>query len=618
MAEPSRAPLIGSSESLGVRARRVAGLLWRAGRWLSVLWAVLVVATAAMPIVCAFAFAQVIGSVPDAAGTGLGSAEGHRLVAASLAASGVFLLGQVVSNLMQAVNRVFGRRVEAQIQFEALEATGRIDGLADLEHAQVRDALYTVRDVETAIHPAAEVVRSIQQIGSGVLLSLAAATLLALFHWWIPPLLMSGWMLQDLWCRRQYSASTSLQDQTEHTQRYEAYRSLALEAPAAKELRIFGLGGWVSDRAEREWREAMAIVWRGRKVPWVLPVSLFVVQSSATALVFWLIVRAGATGEIGLDRVALYLQATLGPVMSLYQPYAVIVLRQAMRPLRSVAFLSTALRPPHDRGAPSGAGAAGPADVRVEGLRFRYPGAPSDVLEGIDLHIPAGRSVAIVGENGAGKTTLVKLLSRLYEPTAGTIDVDGAPLATIDPAAWRQRIGVVFQDFVHYPLTLRENVGFGRTSADTTDEDLAYAAHGASLEPIAAALPHGWDTLLARELGGTDLSGGEWQRVALARALFSVRTGAGLLILDEPTASLDVRAEVELFDRFLDLTQGVTTVLISHRFSTVRRVDLIYVVEHGRVVEQGSHEELLAHGGRYAEMFTLQASRFTTTVADDA
>jgi ATP-binding cassette subfamily B protein len=250
--------------------------------------------------------------------------------------------------------------------------------------------------------------------------------------------------------------------------------------------------------------------------------------------------------------------------------------------------------------------------IRFEGVTFRYPGSGADTLSGLDLELPAGRSLAIVGVNGAGKTTLVKLLCRLYEPHAGRITADGVPIAALEPPEWRRRLAAIFQDFVQYHMPARDNVGFGALAHAGDQSRLERAAELVGALDLVQRLPQGWDTILARHYkGGTDLSGGEWQRIALARALFAVNGGADVLILDEPTANLDVRAEAALYDRFLDITAGLTTILISHRFSTVRRAHRIAVLEGGRVVEQGSHEELLARRGRYAQMFTLQASRFT-------
>ena len=234
---------------------------------------------------------------------------------------------------------------------------------------------------------------------------------------------------------------------------------------------------------------------------------------------------------------------------------------------------------------------------------MRYPGGAA-VLDGSISTIPAGSSLAIVGQNGAGKTTLAKLLCRLYDPQHGAIEVDGIDVRDLDLASWRSRVTAVFQDFIRLELPLRDNVApAGRR---TTIVQRALDAAGAT--NLA-----GLDTILARGYeGGTDLSGGQWQRIALARALCAVTLGAGLVVLDEPTAQLDVRGEAEIFERLLAATRHCTTVLISHRFSTVRHADRICVLEHGKVVELGTHDELMALGGRYRTMFDLQAQRFSS------
>jgi ABC-type multidrug transport system fused ATPase/permease subunit len=241
-------------------------------------------------------------------------------------------------------------------------------------------------------------------------------------------------------------------------------------------------------------------------------------------------------------------------------------------------------------------------EIRFRNLSFTYPNSSGPVLDGFDLTIPAGSSLAIVGQNGAGKTTLAKLLCRLYDPQQGAIQIDGVDLRELDLADWRGRVTAVFQDFIRFELSLRDNVA----PAGAPDEVIKAALAQAGAEKLASL-----DTPLAKGYaGGTDLSGGQWQRVALARALCAVRLGAGLVLLDEPTAQLDVRGEAEIFNRILEATRQVTTILISHRFSTVRRADRICVIEHGKVVELGTHEELMALNGRYHTMFGLQASRF--------
>jgi ABC-type multidrug transport system fused ATPase/permease subunit len=244
-------------------------------------------------------------------------------------------------------------------------------------------------------------------------------------------------------------------------------------------------------------------------------------------------------------------------------------------------------------------------EIRFRDVSFAYPGGGAQVLAGFDVTIPAGSSLAIVGPNGAGKTTLAKLLCRLYDPQAGAILVDGVDLRELDVGGWRSRVTAVFQDFIRFELPLRENVAPRGAPDDVICAALAEAG-AAGLADL--------DTILARGYAnGTDLSGGQWQRVALARALCAIKLGAGLVLLDEPTAQLDVRGEAEIFDRILKATRGCTTILISHRFSTVRHADRICVLEHGRVVELGSHAELMALGGRYRTMFDMQAQRFYAT-----
>jgi ABC-type multidrug transport system fused ATPase/permease subunit len=243
-------------------------------------------------------------------------------------------------------------------------------------------------------------------------------------------------------------------------------------------------------------------------------------------------------------------------------------------------------------------------EIRFRNLSFAYPGG-SPVLEGLDLTIPAGTSLAIVGQNGAGKTTLAKLICRLYDPQAGAIEIDGVDLRELDLASWRTRLTAVFQDFTHFELPVRDNVA----PAGAPDELIR-----AALDSAGAANLANLDTVLARGYeGGTELSGGQWQRVALARALCAVSTGKGVVLLDEPTAQLDVRGEAEVFDRVLTASRRCTTILISHRFSTVRHADRICVLEHGKVIELGTHDELMAQNGRYRTMFDLQARRFTAT-----
>ncbi len=253
--------------------------------------------------------------------------------------------------------------------------------------------------------------------------------------------------------------------------------------------------------------------------------------------------------------------------------------------------------------------------IRLRDVEFSYPGAETPVLTDVNLFLPAGSTVALVGENGAGKTTLVKLLARMYDPTAGALLVDGADLRTIDPASWRLKMSAGFQDFVKYEWSARDVVGIGDTDRIDDEAAIRKALVRGDAEPVVDKLPDGLDTQLGKKFtGGVELSGGQWQRLALARAF--MRERPLLLLLDEPTAALDPEAEHLLFERFAEASQvaaretGGVTVLVSHRFSTVRMADLIVVMIDGRIAEVGSHEELVELGGRYAELFEMQARAY--------
>jgi ATP-binding cassette subfamily B protein len=254
-------------------------------------------------------------------------------------------------------------------------------------------------------------------------------------------------------------------------------------------------------------------------------------------------------------------------------------------------------------------------EVVFENVSFGYPGQEGNAINDLSFRIAPGETVAVVGRNGAGKTTLIKLLCRLYDPAAGRILLDGIDIKEFDPDELRGQVGAMFQDYVTYQATARENIGLGSLAQMENAEAVELAAHEGGAEELVRGLPKGWETMLGKWFDeGVNLSGGEWQKIALARAFMR---DVPILVLDEPTSALDAQAEFELFGRLHTLAENRTAVYISHRFSTVRRADRILFLEHGRLVEQGTHEELMRLDGRYARLFRMQASAYTDEPIDD-
>jgi ABC-type multidrug transport system fused ATPase/permease subunit len=440
---------------------------------------------------------------------------------------------------------------------------------------------------------------------------LASAVVLFGYAWWAPPVLViawlaTHWLLKEsaIWRDRNTDEVRAAQRDADY-----AYR-LAVDPPASKELRTFGLVPWTIDRFVARRTRLHELQYQATRMRERSVLSSLVVVLAANVLVFWSLASAAIDGRIGIGEAVAFAQAALGTSMIAFGGLN-WALDGAAAPVAAVLRIKPKAR---ELGALSGGD--GDADrmprreIQLRDVTFAYPGVDGPpVLQHFDLTIPAGSSLAIVGQNGAGKTTLAKLLCRLYDPQSGAIEIDGVDLRTLDVDAWRARVAAVFQDFIKFELPMRDNVA-PRGAPDDAIRD--------ALERAGALDLTGLDTILAKGYeGGTDLSGGQWQRVALARALCAVQLGAGLVLLDEPTAQLDVRGEAEIFDRILAATRDVTTILISHRFSTVRHADRICVLEHGRVIELGTHEELMAHEGRYHTMFNLQAQRFATGQAEE-
>jgi ATP-binding cassette subfamily B protein len=580
------------------------GLTWLLGG--------LVIACGFLPPAFTLATGALAQAVEPAVGQGMGSAAGRQAVAALAVATVAYVLIQVAGPLRAMVGEILLRRVDESVTVDLMRLVSVPRGISHLEDPAVLDR---IAQAQGAVN-GATVGGTVTYLGGAWALrlqGLAALVILSRFRWWLPLLLGAGQAVSLHWRRRHWLRMTQVVfDRTDSLRQADYLRRLAVQPHAAKEAQVFSLSGWLVDRYRLTFLATMGPVWRTRRsglspALW-MALLVLVLEGGALALV----ATAGADGTIGLGGAVVYAQAVLGIAALSSFDLNDVRLEDGLASLGVLRAMQAAVPAAVQRmegqrpatGLPVGA-------IRFEGVQFGYPGRGSNVFDCLDLEIVAGQSLAIVGTNGAGKTTLVKLLARLYDVDGGRITVDGTDLRELDPAGWQRRVAAIFQDFAQYPVSAHDNVAFGAPARAGDRGGVEEAARLAGALDVVAALPRGWDTVLHRQFtGGAELSGGEWQRIALARALFAVSAGAGVLVLDEPTASLDVRAEAGLYERFLDLTRGVTTIVVSHRFSTVRRAQRIVVLERGRVVEDGSHDELVAAGGRYAEMYALQASRF--------
>jgi ATP-binding cassette, subfamily B, bacterial len=569
--------------------------LSRANRRLALAWWAVLVARGLLPAGFAIAMGLLVGAISR--GEALGGV---------LAFVGVlFVLLQVLAPIHQALSANFGDRSAAWLYDRLTAACVRPEGMGHLENPKLTSDLTVARDFDLGMTgPPLSI--SMDFIAGGLVTmlgGLACAAVLFAYAWWAPLVLAGAWLAthwllreSGVWRDRNTEEVRDAQRDADY-----AYR-LAVDPTPAKELRLFGLAQWTLERfVARRTRlhelQYAATRLREKPVAWSL-----LIVTAANVLVFWTLADAVQGTLLDLEQIVIFAQAAIGTSAIAFGGLN-WALDGAAAPVGKVLELGPAMAlagtlPPGARRA-----AGLPArEIRFRDVTFGYPGR-APVLEHFDLTIPAGSSLAIVGQNGAGKTTLAKLLCRLYDPQSGAIEIDGVDLRELSVPEWRQRLGAVFQDFIRFERPLRDNVA----PAGAPDAAILRALEAAGATNLASL-----DTVLARGYdNGTDLSGGQWQRVALARALCAVEQGAGVVLLDEPTAQLDVRGEAEIFNRILEATRRATTILISHRFSTVRHADRICVLEQGRVIELGTHAELMALGGRYRAMFDLQAQRFT-------
>ncbi|MFI6348025.1 ABC transporter ATP-binding protein [Streptomyces sp. NPDC050560] len=444
---------------------------------------------------------------------------------------------------------------------------------------------------------------------------------LASFAWWLPLFGLLPALVNRTVRNRESRDITSHWKAAAHGELHaDVWRRAAVSPGDGKDVRIFGFGSWMVGRMQDNIRDANAPLWtyisRMLRRLW-LPF-LVIVLGLAPAYV---IVSVRAVDGATTAAVAVAVISGGWGLLQVLQPdFDHYQLNGSLQTLGALDRLRDLLA---DDACPAAAGDAAAADavphIKFDKVSFHYPGSERLVLNELDLELAPGELLAIVGLNGAGKSTLIKLMAGLYAPTAGRITVDGVDLARLDPARWRARMAVVFQDFVRHDLSAAENVEFGYCWKPMEERSLVAAGSEAGFDEVVGRLSNGWDTPLSRaRTGGTDLSGGQWQQLVLTRALYAVNRGARLLVLDEPTAHLDVRTEFEVFGKLAERRGETGVVLISHRLSTVREADRIVLLEDGRITESGTHDELIAHGGQYARLFDIQAERFRRGYDDRA
>lgn len=592
---PSDQPIDGRLAALLARSDLAAlfSVLFRARPALCLAWSGAIALNAALPAIVAVMVSTILAR----------SLAGGVLLPWLLALGAVFVLMNGAAAFSEALGANLALQATEWAHRRLAEACSQFEGLAHLERPDLALDLAAARDFDLGIFGAPLVVAlprvgaRLGALGSGAVM----AMLLFALQWWAPLVLAAAWLSTNVFLRPGNLWGERLSDDVKLQQRRVKYDyELMVDAPAAKEVRIFGLANWLGERFRANRLALFEAAWRERRihVPALSPSVIVVI--AANALVFAVLARSTIAGETTLPRAILFIQAAIGAAQLGWEDN--FFFRAAARPMPIVLRMAHAM----SRFGTLAPGRLLAADVPQRSVRFRdvhfaYAEGSPEVINGIELEIPAGTSLAVVGHNGAGKTTLVKLLTRLYEPTSGRIEIDGTPLSAFDVASWRDRLAVVFQDFIQYHWTLRDNVAPG--AADDFVRAALDSAGAANVAELGSVLSASYP-------GGVEISGGQWQRVALARVIAKIRRGARLVILDEPTANLDIRGEKEIFERLLEETRGCTTILISHRFATVRRADQICVLSNGRIAELGSHEQLMARGGLYAEMFLAQAEPF--------
>ncbi len=581
--------------------------VWRTNRWATVGLGLLTLGGALLPASQAWVGKLIVDGVVASIQTGQDAEQVRKVFIYLLLELGLFLLSAAFNHGRRLIQQLIQLQLANRIRAEIIGKALTLD-LAYFEDSDFYDRLQNARR-EGGYKPV-ELINDTFLIVQNSITLISFALLMLRFSPWLVVVLLAtsipSFIAETRYSERGFRLLTR---RAPETRQVNYLSRLLTEDTAVKEIKLFNLGGTLLNRYttlfDKFFEEDKSLALRRASAGFGLGLIATLGFYGSYAWIVWYTVQ----GKISLGDMTLYLaifrqgqstfQSILSAVGNIYENnlfmanfFEFLCLEPLMKITGQERKLSLPLR----------------GGIEFRDIGFRYPDSEEWALRGVNLIIRPGEKIALVGHNGAGKTTLIKLLSRLYDPTEGSILIDDIDIRDLDPLELQQRIGVIFQDFVRYHLPVRENIGFGQIDAMDDVERIAAAARKSGAQAVVEELPEGYETMLGRWFhDGHELSLGQWQKVALARAFMR---DAEILVLDEPTASVDARAEYEIFQNFKALTEGKMAILISHRFSTVRMADRIAVIQEGRIAELGTHDELLSRAGTYAELFSMQAEGY--------